>query len=262
MKRILLVNSNTSGLCAFTLTELVVVSSMIAVLTTILVPAISKTKSEAMRILCANNEKQIGLALQFYLQENSKYLCFAKVPKFSYQPGDRTVFWDYRILAYNLTTNLFFCPGKPRRSSLTNWFAYDGLNELMPNQSYGYNGTGTSFTPSPILADADNPFLGFGGEEYTPEICESSILQPSDFISNSDYDPFLTNDDQDLDRYPCMLIVGLIGRHNGKLNCMYADNHVTSSTTNTLKEIKNDAIRFKWNRDHQSHPELEKSEFR
>jgi prepilin-type N-terminal cleavage/methylation domain-containing protein len=142
MKTALLGKGKISGLCAFTLTELVVVSSIIAVLMAILVPSLSKTKSEALRILCANNEKQIGLALQLYLQENGKYICFAQVPKFSYQPGDRTVFWDYRILAYNLTTNSFFCPGKARKSSLTNWFAYDGLNECLYDVQCGLTGTG------------------------------------------------------------------------------------------------------------------------
>jgi prepilin-type N-terminal cleavage/methylation domain-containing protein/prepilin-type processing-associated H-X9-DG protein len=99
---------------AFTLVELLVVISIIAILASLLLPALARAKEKAKAVKCINNARQIQLAYTLYAGDNSDqlvaiWLLNQRAGSNTWFPGTATL-WPDLLRHYLITPNVIACP--------------------------------------------------------------------------------------------------------------------------------------------------------
>jgi len=155
---------------AFTLIELLVVIAIIAILASLLMPALSKAKETSKSIQCKGNLKQINTALAFYLGDNNDFAPWGTEDAWGYPTWHQrlTVYLDpvlsnVSYLSYiNLNSKktwLFKCPSGPDVTAGQDWQYW--LNDYAINLYFRYpNVKATKVKTSKIIfADASYRYI-------------------------------------------------------------------------------------------------------
>jgi len=96
---------------AFTLIELLVVIAIIAILAAILFPVFAAAREKARAVSCLSNEKQLGLGLIQYSQDNNEYAVMAWFGPNGYNASGGPVYkWMDAIYPYIKSQQVYSCP--------------------------------------------------------------------------------------------------------------------------------------------------------
>jgi prepilin-type N-terminal cleavage/methylation domain-containing protein/prepilin-type processing-associated H-X9-DG protein len=237
---------------AFSLPELLIVIAVIAILVSLLLPALSRSRGSARSIQCLNNLRQFGIATRLFLDEAAS----------SFIPNrGESARWPENggsLEPYNINTEpgrLFYCPVEKKEE------ADDAV-------TYQFNRFGSGLSPidqKPLglmekFNHPDGSMAGMRGR------VEQDVINPADMIimaemseviypngppppDLSPYYPFEPSKGYNPPRADMFWF-----RHNARANALFADTHVEGFNRENLIGT-NAPIRRRWNRDNQPHDE-------
>ena len=206
------------------------VIAIIAILASLILPAVKGARDKALSIGCVGNLKQIGIAMTMYADSHE-----ARLP-----PSHTSGIYSWRALIapyVDKTTDVFNCPAASEHR-------YEGpeagemvSGETMLDGGYGINIVHwASGLPTPISA---HPSYG-GGAPLGNIKNPSNAILVADGTTHAER-PFIRYDDNNPGfQYATACIDDGVIRHSGKANYLFADNHTSRLSATSIPCTAND----------------------